>query len=216
LLKYDGDRACTVVHDDPDLHTHFAYGDAFGSKSSWLFTARPGDWLLVIANMAYAHAFGQPELNHPKSGWYFVGCLKIRKVDVARDGKLHDDSLAHHQHWRDAKHGRCYDGAGPQSVIVAGLKGVREQRFTNAVPVLTETDVAELLRDKHGEQIPLRALRKDGKRKFPTVMACVGSYTRAIRPIGDTENATDAAYLARLRRAILKLNPKAKPILWPA
>lgn len=148
--------------------------------------------------------------------WPFVGCLRIRKVDIARDGKLHDDSLTHHQHWRDAKHGRCYDGAGPQSVIVAGLKGMLEQRFTEAVPVLTETDVANLLRDKHGEHIPLRARAKNGKRKFPTVMACVGSYTRAIRPIGDTEEKTDAAYLARLRKAILKLNPDSKRVLWCA
>lgn len=214
LLRYDVGRAKTIVHDDPDLHTHFAYGDGYAPKSAALFNAEPGDWLLMIANLAFAHQFGEPVLTHPRTGWYFVGCLHIKKVDLAGAGKFHDDSLSHHQHWRDAKYRRYDLDPRHSSVIVAGLKTMRCQRFTNAVPVLSKQAVARLLRDKNGRRILMDEAGRGGQHKFTSVMSCVGSYTRAIRSIGDTECDDDNRYLSELRREIMRYNPAADSLLW--
>ncbi len=214
LLAFGPELARLDVHDDPDLHTNFAYGDVYGPKSSRLFGAKRGDWLLIIANMAYADEFGAADFDHPKTGWYFVGCLKIDTIDFAGAGKFHTDRVRWHQHWRDARIHRYDQFEEYTSVIVAGDRNRREQRFAKAVPVLSEQDVARLLRDKHGRQLTVRERNARGQRKFPTVMACVGSYTRAIRPVADTDDPRDKRYLATLREAILRHNPNAERIIW--
>lgn len=214
LLRYDKQRASLLVHDDPDLHTCFAYGDVWGPKSAALFRATPGDWLLVIANMAYAARFGQPDIGHALTGWHLVGCIAIEHMDYAGNGEFHGDRVRWHQHWRDAKRARYDRADGRYSVIVAGDPKQHEQRFERAVPLLTAGAVSALLRDRHGKPIDVNEKNAAGKRKFTSVMACLASYTRAIRPIADTDDEADASYLTRLRKAILVLNPQAKRVLW--
>lgn len=215
LLNYDDRRAAMFAHDDPDLHTGFGYGDGWSPKSAALFYAKPGDWLLVVANLAFAQRFGAADPRHPRTGWYLVGCLHITEVDWAGDGHLHRNSVSWHQHWRDGVTWRWdrQRGTGPFSVVVAGKPRKPEQRFSVAIPLITPAVVAKLLRDKKRKPVNVRR-RSGGHLKFATTMSCVGSYTRAIREIADTETPLDRAYLRRLKRAIVKQNPQTREILW--
>ncbi|CAG0991569.1 hypothetical protein PLCT2_02500 [Planctomycetaceae bacterium] len=172
VLGFDRGRSKQHAHDDPDLHTGFGYGDVRGPKSAALFDATPGDWLLIIANLAFASKSGRPDLSNHRTGWHFVGCLKISAVDFAGNGRFHSSTFAWHQHARDAKKFRYDMADGDFSIVVAGKKKATAQRFAYAVPVLSATNASELLRDKCGN--PVNAER------FPTVMSCIGSYTRGI------------------------------------
>lgn len=216
LLRFDGSRAGMVAHDDPCLHRDigYGYGDVYGPKSSRLFDARKGDWLLIISNLAYADEHGRPDYLHSKSGWHLVGCIAIEQVDFAGDGKHHGEAVNWHQHWRDSRKWGYDRADGQCSVIVAGDPKLHEQRFEKAVPLLTGNAVANLLRDKHDKPIDVNIKNAAGKRKFPSVMSCLASYTRAIRPIADTDDKADASYLSRLHKAIIELNPGAKNVLW--
>ena len=216
LLKLDPQVATMVAHDDPCLRkgVGFGYGDVYGPKSSKLFDAEAGDRLLIISNLAYADEHGRPDYAHKKSGWHLVGCIAIDTVDFAGGGNHHGDAVKWHQHWRDSRKWSYDKPAGHVSVVVAGDPNRSEQRFEKAVPLLTGEVVASLLRDAKDKPIDVNVKNKAGKRKFPTVMSCLASYTRAIRPIADTEAEADSAYLKRLREAILKSNPEAKRILW--
>jgi hypothetical protein len=213
LLKYDSRCARMIAHDDPDLHTGFGYGDIWSPKSAALFYSKPGDWLLIIANLAFALDFGEGVPDHERSGWHLVGCLRLSEVDWAGDGHSHRNSVSWHQHWRNDLRWRRNRRSGPCSVIVAGEPRRREQRFSVAVPLLTPGSVARLLRDK--KRRPIDVLQRvRGRRKFATTVSCVGSYTRAIREIADTEDPADRVYLARLKRGIVGCNPQADRIIW--
>lgn len=216
LLRFDSERAGIIAHDDPSLHRDigYGYGDVYGPKSSRLFDAQKGDWLLIVSNLAYADEHGRPEYGHKRSGWHLVGCIAIEHVDFAGNGKHHSKAVNWHQHWRDSNKWGYDKAKGLISVIVAGDPKLHDQRFEKAVPLLTGADVASLLRDKHDKPIDVNEKNAAGKRKFPSVMSCLASYTRAIRPIADTEDKADASYLTRLRKAIIELNPGAKKVLW--
>lgn len=216
LLRFDTARAAMVAHDDPCMHRGigYGYGDVYGPKSSRLFDARPGDWLLIVSNLAYADVPGRPSYAHQRSGWHFVGCIGIERVDFAGDSMHHGEAVKWHQHWRDSQKWGYDKARGACSVIVAGSPSLHEQRFDKAVPLLNAADVASLLRDKHNRRIDVNETHETGRRKFPTVMSCLASYTRAIRPIADTGDQTDSCYLARLRNAIVELNPGARRVLW--
>lgn len=206
VLGFDHSRAKQHAHDDPDLHTGFGYGDVWRPKSAALFDASPGDWLLIIANLAFATKPGRPKFSSKRTGWHFVGCLKIAEIDFAGNGHFHSKSVAWHQHARDAKKFRYDSVDGDFSVIVAGKKKAIAQRFTHAVPVLTDNEASQLLRDKHGN--PLNA------GPFPSVMSCIGSYTRGIRVIGCTYDSRDRSYLAKLRSTLTTSNSNAEEVLW--
>lgn len=216
LLRFDANRAGMVAHDDPCLHRGigYGYGDVYESKSSNLFDAKKGDWLLIISNLAYANEHGRPDFQHKKSGWHLVGCIAIERVDFAGNGKHHGKAVSWHQHWRDSRKWGYDKVDGQRSVIVAGDPELHDQRFERAVPILTEAAMHELLWDVNRQPYDLHALNKSGKRKFTTVMGAIASYTRAIRPIADTDAKADANYLTRLRKAIIELNPGAKKALW--
>lgn len=216
LLRFDSERAGIIAHDDPCLHRDigYGYGDVYGSKSSNLFDAQEGDWLLIVSNLAYADEQGRPDYDNKRSGWHLVGCIAIEQVDFAGSGKHHGDAVNWHQHWRDSRKWRYDKVDGDRSVVVAGDSMLHEQRFTKAVPILTEATMHQLLWDVNRKPYDLYALNKSGKRKFSSVMHAIASYTRAIRPIADTEDKADASYLSRLRKAIIELNPGAKKVLW--
>ncbi len=227
FLRYDDKRRGAVTHDDPDFHSEFAYGerqDAQNRKAGALFGAKHGgrgkgaqvgDWVLVVANMAFAKKPGKPEPNHPRTGWHLVSCLKVERLDYAGKGKGHSQAVSWHQHARDCERLNYASEDEHVSLILAGNKTRRDQRFSHAIPLLNRESTMSLLRDKKKQPVDPTLPKPSGKH-YATVMECVASFTRTVRCIGETNIEADRGYLKRLNDAILVKNESLRDLLWCA
>ncbi|MCC7508692.1 MAG: hypothetical protein IT464_04915 [Planctomycetes bacterium] len=210
LAKYLGmskEVASWTAHDDPDLHTEMAYGGTWTPRDRVLFSkARPGDFLLFIAHLAFASEPGRPEPDHRKSGWYLVGCLAIEDINIAGPGERHSSKHRGHAHAQIADYWGGVPDYMDRSVIVQGRRDRLEQRFQSAVPLLTEAECRKLVRDKSG-QPPTFTTGTSIKERMV-------HFTRTGRCIGDTDIEADLSYLKTLKDAIVELNPGTRKLLW--
>ena len=199
-------------HDDPDLHTHMAYGEAYTARGSALFDMDKGDYLLFIAHLCYADSPGNPIPKHPRSGWYLVGCLKVSYIEEAGGGKSYSKKVSHHAHYRLDRHHDFSQWDGVVNTILCGDSSRKDQRFSRAVPILTAEQCRRLVRDKNRKVVDPEQPTRNGN--MLTVKSCVGSYTRTGQCIGDTEDKADDKYLSTLRKEILERNPGLQDLLW--
>jgi hypothetical protein len=182
-----------IVHYDPNLnnpndgpHAAFTYGDIpyLSPRAASLRHAQPGDLLLFLANLV---SFDPDKgiFNPGPRGLYFIGCIEIDFVleysYQAGEGRLcnlyspEQDAYDVLQFARNAHVNRLltlphrYEKQ-PFSIFEGSS---RSQRFQYAVQITKQMcDIC--LRDKNGQTFDYS--------KFRSLEACVGAYTRSVRP----------------------------------
>ena len=162
----------SACHNDPDLQ-EFTYGDNPGrGRSGALTNLRRGDVLLFLARLErYREGRRTGE-----AGFYLVGGLWVDYADFVTSNSRRFAGNAH------ARRGE------PEFLGVAGSE--RSRRFRRAVPITREI-CEKAFRDKDGNPWTWG----NGK----TDLGRIGSYTRSIRCMLDTEDAAQAKRAATLR-----------------
>lgn len=160
-------------HHDPEFET-CTYGDdpVRAPRAAALRSAREGDWLLFLARLWRWHGERYPQ----ESGFYFVAALQIQHIlrDVRRPPS--EEALAMfgaNAHIRRAQADPSYWNG---FWVFKGSP--RSRRFQRAIQLTPELAV-EVLRDKEGQ--PWRW------RRDRSPLQTIGSYTRTIRSVVDTE-----------------------------
>lgn len=197
--------ADVVAHNDPLLRNAgqaggpcFSYGDVprRNVRASSLRHAASGDSLLFLANLRRAPA-SQPAGGTPERALYFIGILQIAEILQYEPGQTalgrpHTRSWApfatyvHNAHVNQLL--TLPDGQGNEPFTVfEGSAG--SQRFERAVPI-TEELCRVCLRDRQGAALDYA--------RYRSINACVGVYTRTVRPHFDLALAEDRERYARL------------------
>src|SRR5215467_13668371 len=187
--KLQDEFANRVVHYDPNLnnindtlHAGFTYGDVpyTNARASSLRGAQPGDLLFFLANLA-RYDCDRASFIKGQRALYLIGCIEIDIVmeyipekkllydpfsgdycDVLQCAKnAHVKRLLTLPHRFERQPFRIFEGSD------------RSRRFEYAVPI-TRQLCDMCMRDKEGQLFDYR--------KFRSLDACIGAYTRAVRP----------------------------------
>lgn len=180
--------ADALVHYDPNFSNPyegdlaaFTYGDIpFASaRGSSLRHTKPGDIIFFLARLT---PIRDGKVYRPDGAFHLIGCLHIQAIFEHRPGGawLIDcgtgnvvPMASHHQN----AHVRQWDSL-PQRYqdehFLVFQGSARSRRFTRAVPIDARM-VKECFRTAQGR--PFETLR------FRTFQACLGCYTRTVRPI---------------------------------
>ncbi len=196
--KMQDDFADHVVHYDPTLgnkndgiHAAFSYGDIpyVTARASSLRHAQPGDLLFFLANLC-AYDCEKGRFIAGQRGLYLIGLIEIDVI--VEYSPLHGQQLyapytatsydllefgrnAHVNHLLTMPHRY----AEQPFTIFEGTH--RSTRFVKAVPITLDI-CNTCLRDKND------LLFDYGK--FESVSACIGAYTRAVRPQFDLRHVS--------------------------
>jgi len=178
-----------IAHYDPNLnnmndprHATFTYGDIphMNARASSLRSAQPGDLLFFLANLAW-YDRDKVAFTPGKRALYFIGFIEIDAVleyvpakkllynpfshdccDVLQFAKnAHVNRLLTLPHRYEQQPFMIFEGSG------------RSRRFQYAIPI-TRRMCDLCFRDKENRSFDYG--------KFKSLEACVGAYTRAVRP----------------------------------
>lgn len=179
------DRYC---HFDPEFVT-CTYGDDPGRtpRAAALRSAQPGDWLLFLARLwdwLGGHWTGQ-------SSFYFVAALEIASALKDVRGALPEQDL--HTYGDNAHVLRAQIDSSMWNGFWVLKGNARSHLFTQAIE-LTAGLAGQLLRDKSGQPWIWRDDR--------TPLQTIGSYTRTIRSVADTESEAFSAWPRALRQEL--------------
>jgi Nucleotide modification associated domain 3 len=209
-----------IVHYDPNLnnpndgsHAAFTYGDVpyCNVRAASLKHAQPGDLLFFLANLA-SFDDHKGQFNPGQRSFYLIGFIEIELVleysyqadrgllrnpysqesyDLLQFAKnAHVNRLLTLPHKYEKQPFTIFEGSN------------RSQRFQYAVQITKQMcDIC--LRDKNGQPFDYS--------KFQSLDACIGAYTRSVRPHFTLRHQTDKTHFYIFLRYITQLNDISIP-----
>jgi hypothetical protein len=185
----------------------FSYGDVLrkNARAVSLRHAAPGDSLIFLANLR-RNPDSRQDVQQPERSLYFIGILQISDILQYQPGQNtllrphNGEQVAIERYTHNAHVNQLFtlpacQGDEPFTVFEGGAGS---QRFQRAVPITAELCRA-CLRDRQGADLDYG--------RYPTLNACVGVYTRTVRPHFDLAQTDAQERYRSLLAFIAQCNP---------